>query len=294
MLKGAPSIVTAVSARAVASRSQMLRPPSPVLKSARSHVIGYLATVGQETGELPPLTVDSPGFQVGRAKIGLGSSSATTVAACGFLFEWAGLNIDSNRDNLMDLAIKAHRAAQGGKGSGADVAAAVHGGTLVFSNGRLQDKISISCVEIVPVWSGRAASTTKLIESTETLRQENPAEYRRCFNDLTRVAEQMIGACRAHDTSAVIEATREYGSLMGKLGDRASSPIVTKEHARISDLARQAGGAAKPSGAGGGDVAIGVFAGRDQSASFRDLVEKSGFRVLDITPGAEGVRREST
>lgn len=293
VLNGAPAIVTAVSRRAVASLVKSARDPSPVLKAVREHMTNYLGAEGKAETPLPLVQVESPGFQTGHHKIGLGSSSATTAAACGAYFEWAGLPIPENRKTIMELAIRAHRSAQGGKGSGADVAAATEGGTLVFSRNGVMEKISIDFLDIVVVWSGKAASTSALIESTRKLKQECKEVYATCFGDLTRTAEHIVDACRARDSKAVICAMEDYGSLMKKLGECASCPIVTKEHELIATIARRLGGAAKPSGAGGGDVAIGLFENRDDSEKFRSALTKRGFNALDLEIGAEGLRRDN-
>lgn len=295
VLWGAPSIVTAVDTRATASRGSDARPPSPVLRAVKKHIADYLQLAGNnaEIAELPPVQVDSPGFQHGRDKIGLGSSSATAAAASGYYFEWSGRPVESHRHEILEVAMEAHRSAQGGKGSGADVAAAIRGGTLVFSSGNVLDTISLACVEIVPVWSGRAASTRDLIESTEQLKRGQPRLYNDFFAELTRMAEQIIIAYRQGDAPAVVEATREYGTLMEKLGHHASSPIVTDEHKRIRQIADAVGGGAKPSGAGGGDVALGVFARQSEALDFRREIKKIGFRILDFALEAKGLKREA-
>jgi phosphomevalonate kinase len=89
----------------------------------------------------------------------------------------------------------------------------------------------------------------------------------------------------------IISATRQYGESMKRLGEAAKAPIVVAEHERASELASELGGAAKPSGAGGGDVAVAVFGGSDGAMRFRALSRERGLRPLDLTFGAQGLRR---
>ncbi len=56
-------------------------------------------------------------------------------------------------------------------------------------------------------------------------------------------------------------------------------------------LARALGGAAKPSGAGGGDVGIAFFSDPDAAQRFRTGADRHGFRILSINTGARGLWR---
>src|SRR5207244_938155 len=69
-----------------------------------------------------------------RAKIGLGTSAATTVAVVAAVLAAHGVAIDrpTFRRQVFRLALVAHTRAQGGRGSGIDVAAAAHGGLIEY------------------------------------------------------------------------------------------------------------------------------------------------------------------
>ena len=60
----------------------------------------------------------------------------------------------------------------------------------------------------------------------------------------------------------------------------------------VAQAANQVGGAAKPCGAGGGDVAIAFFDDPDAKRRFETHCARSGLRAIDVDWGAEGVRRE--
>jgi phosphomevalonate kinase len=90
----------------------------------------------------------------------------------------------------------------------------------------------------------------------------------------------------------MIATTTAYGRGMAALGHAANVPIVTEKLGRIAQLAEQAGGAAKPSGAGGGDVALALFPDDKSDQRFRALCQESNFTVLWIELGAPGVRLE--
>ncbi|HEY6599318.1 MAG TPA: hypothetical protein VIZ30_08395, partial [Pseudomonadales bacterium] len=94
------------------------------------HVLRRLLTTGIALDTLPTaLTIDidsRAGFDAGH-KLGLGTSAAVCATLSGALLARCG----STRD-VFPIALDAHRAAQGGRGSGVDVAAACHGGLIRY------------------------------------------------------------------------------------------------------------------------------------------------------------------
>ena len=77
---------------------------------------------------------------------------------------------------------------------------------------------------------------------------------------------------------------------MKALGRASDAPIVDSRLAEIAQLAVEHGGAAKPSGAGGGDVAVAFFEDSDAARSFDTQCADRGYTPLDVVWGAEGVR----
>jgi phosphomevalonate kinase len=74
------------------------------------------------------------------------------------------------------------------------------------------------------------------------------------------------------------------------LGAAASLPIFTPAFTRAADLAKDLGGIAKPSGAGGGDIGVAMFAAAEPARLFaRALGEPLVALAVDLDP--LGVRR---
>ena len=65
-----------------------------------------------------------------------------------------------------------------------------------------------------------------------------------------------------------IAALEEYGRLVENMAQQAGFSYLTAAHERIRSLARMHGGAAKPSGAGGGDIAIALIPEEDARLAF--------------------------
>jgi phosphomevalonate kinase len=79
---------------------------------------------------------------------------------------------------------------------------------------------------------------------------------------------------------------------MQALGEAAGASIVNDKLAAVRDLALRSGGAAKPSGAGGGDVALALFTDPDSTDLFRAGCARAGIEVLSLLLGASGERDE--
>ncbi|MDJ0764652.1 MAG: hypothetical protein QNJ97_16860 [Myxococcota bacterium] len=293
VLLGAEAVVTAVNRRAVASIARSdEKSTSHIIAAARQSVLDFLSRTPGQPHEVPKIRAKSTGFRVRQKKVGLGSSAAVCAAACGVLFENAALDLETHQAQILDVAMAAHRAAQGGRGSGADVAAAVRGGSLVFSINGQTEPIDISGMDIAVVWSGKAASTAELVEKIEDFCRRDPSGHADCFERLNLEAAHLADAYRRGHGSRIIEVTSRYGAAMGALGRAAGVPIVTKEHALAAHLAADLGGAAKPSGAGGGDVAVAVFKEKDAAKAFRTACLRFSLVPLEIEISEAGLRQE--
>jgi phosphomevalonate kinase len=96
----------------------------------------------------------------------------------------------------------------------------------------------------------------------------------------------------ADDAAAFVEGIHRYGALLAELGRAAGIDIVPESAARIVDAASSRGGAAKPSGAGGGDLVVAAFPPGVDDRPFRDQVEALGGRFVPLSVAARGVHLE--
>jgi phosphomevalonate kinase len=318
VLDGGTAVLVAVDRRAVGQFIPELDDGSPLVAEA---VRATRAALGDKAAALPAgsVWIDSGAFSAegdGR-KLGLGSSAATAACAVGAVLEMAGLPVATHRDLAFSLAESAHRAWQGGLGSGADVAAAVHGGVLQYSRpggggapvvrriARALDGLSL-----VVFSSGTAAATTQQIRGVRAFAASAPERYAALLAPIRAAADRFVesivdmpGArpgtlgARARETLA---ATRAAGDAMAALGQAAGVPIVTPVFARAAELAAELGGAAKPSGAGGGDVGIALFGDGDGGAAaaleFAARVRAEshlGLEILKLTIDENGLHRRT-
>lgn len=292
VLHGSPALVAAVDLRvrmgvAVGAGQHALPPEAAAAWRAAEDVYGRC---GDQVG------VDVSALRSGAQKLGVGSSAAAAAAAAGWVCAAAGntLCAAGQAQRILALALAGHRAVAP-RGSGADVAASTLGGfvhVVRAPNGALAaERLDVPAEPVFrAVWTGKQVRTSEMLDAVDKMWDTAPARGEACMAALTREAEGFIAAMRSGDLQGLIEQTRAYGAAMSALGQAAEVPIVEATLERIAELARAEGGAAKPSGAGGGDVALAVFPHADAATRFERRCAEAGLPVLDLRFGTEGVR----
>lgn len=303
VLDGAEAIVAAVGRRAFASL--VARPSEAGGNNTSTLPMEALATrmiaesrVGAQAGDI---VIDTSQLRANKdgsvQKLGLGSSAAAAAAVAGAVYAAAGRDISDPavRKELLEVALDGHRSIAP-DGSGADVAASVLGGFVRFRRlGKSVETHALDWPSVVPlvvVWTGRAVRTSDMLSAVVALSKRDPDKHRACMAALGRESEQLVSSVISGDVSGVIDGLDSYGTAMGLLGAAAGIPILDETTHDIRVLARSCGGAAKPSGAGGGDVVVAGFRGVNEAATFRSGCTAKGFEVLSLDLGVYGERLE--
>jgi phosphomevalonate kinase len=292
VLEGAEAVVAAVGRRAYArlgsGAQDTLSPEVAASRAAAEHRLG--AAVGA-------LSIDVSDLQQEGRKLGLGSSAAAAAAAAGVVFAAHGHDVTDPgvRELVLAAALEGHRAVAP-HGSGADVAAAVLGGFVRFR--KLGDGVETHALrwpeqlELVVVWTGTAVRTSDMLAQVRALSVREAATYRERMRELAEQAEQLVSALIGGEVDAIVDCFHSYGTAMGELGRAAGIGIIDDTCARIRGLAREQGGGAKPSGSGGGDIAIATFSSSASADVFRAHCADAGFEVLSLELGVPGERDE--
>ena len=254
VLDGAPALVLAVDrgvqCEVTTSDSLEITTPDgddrfvrPVLKGTTKH---YTFSSWNPT-DLP----EKPGF---------GGSAAACVAAC----------VAAGRPATDALQI--HREVQGG-GSGADVAASIHGGMIRFQAGHIT---AVAPVHPVVVWSGKSAKTQPLIDQYRAWTDRS---------DFVRESTAIVDTFHEDPVARLLDNAH----LLQHMAVEAGLHYATPRLAAIASVAQQYGGAAKPSGAGGGDCAIALFRDKGAESDFLAACQHRGWTVIDVSvaPGAQ-------
>jgi mevalonate kinase len=294
VLDGHCAVVAAVDRRVTGRFVEGAAPRTPlvaeVVESVRAHLIDAGAELPQGAPEL-----DSSALSSGTGKLGLGSSAAVAAAGAGAMLAAAGCDLEYSQRLACILASRAHRAAQGGRGSGADVAASVYGGIVYFARRENETDVQpldLPAVEVIVFSTGTPSSTVDHVRALEAYAQAQPAACKTRLGAIGSLARRFTSACVDEDASLVVECAARANAELEALGREIGLPIVTPALAQAAKLAEELGGAAKPSGAGGGDVGVAFWTDRGAAETFRQRAPQLGLEILSIRTGADGLRRE--
>ena len=205
--------------------------------------------------------------------IGFGSSAAVTAATVAALRRYCGETEDPAA--IRDEAIAIVRAVQG-RGSGADVAASVHGGVVAYrAEPREVHPLSAS-LDVCAVYCGYKTPTAEVIARVETQWAGRAAQLAGLYDRIDACAEDGRAALEAGDRAALGAALNHGQKLMEALG------VDTPELAAIVAALRADPGVhgAKISGSGLGDCAIGL--GRPQHPP-------PGFNAIQVHTASSGL-----
>lgn len=311
VLEGAPALVAAAAARAFATLTPRPtgasdRSPAQSAGSPDAHPLPPEAVLARRCAEaffgaLPPmdLAIDTSALRSDGRKLGLGSSAAAAAATVAAVAAAHGLDPSDPaiRARILPLALEGH-AAIAPEGSGADVAASTLGGFVrVRRDGTHLDAARVewpASLHLALVWTGHPARTSALVATVKSLAARDPDAYRRAITPLHEAAAALLDAIERGDVRAAIEHAAAHGDAMQLLGETAGAPIVTAELTKAATLARAVGGAAKPSGAGGGDVALAFLPNERAERELGDACALAGLTLLSLRLGDDGVRLESS
>ncbi|HKB75827.1 MAG TPA: hypothetical protein VKC58_04475 [Myxococcales bacterium] len=237
-------------------------------------------------------------------KLGLGGSAAASVLAVRAVC--AAQRRDLLPREAMCLAAAAHFIEQGGRGSGADVAACALGGLVevrrthgwtdpadplrsgardLLAHAPLEARaVAVpSGLRFLLAWTGAPADTRRLVDEVLAFARARPGRWRHHVQALSAQEGALRESLERGDRSATLEAVRRAAATMGALGDDAQVTVVTQDLARACGIASAAGAAGKPSGAGGGDCAV-VLAWDGAADRARDALAVAGYLTLEVTP----------
>lgn len=234
-------------------------------------------------------------------KYGLGSSGAVTVATVKALNHYYGLNL-SNLE-IFKLAALAHLAVQG-NGSCGDIAASCYGGWIAYStfdhDWVLEKQREYPMTQLLAAdwpalsirpltapkdlrlligWTGSPASTSDLVDQVHESRDQQKLRYEQFLEESRSCVNEMIAGFDAGDIEKIQRMIRRNRQLLNELAAATGVAIETNALEKLCDLAEAYHGAAKSSGAGGGDCGIVLV---DQKSGFLPLM--SAWEKAKIIP----------
>jgi phosphomevalonate kinase len=247
------------------------------------------------------LALSAPTLPTGK-KLGLGGSARTAVLAA----ESARYVLEQRLDTLK-LALLTHAQAQGGTGSGADVAAIFAGGLIRYRRYPVESllgaagpgetlvaleksppvdlrRLSVPTLYLAYAFSGTSASTPDLIRDVES--GLPPASRERFVIKSDQLGDLAEKAILGGDFLMLREALAQSHDHLKTL-----RPLETEPIARILSITRSYGCAGKISGAGGGDGCILCAPDPEVRSALLEALRSRGFWAIPISLEA-GLRGE--
>ncbi|MET9830124.1 phosphomevalonate kinase [Streptomyces sp. NPDC006385] len=237
-------------------------------------------------------------------KFGLGSSGAVSVATVDAMAAYHGTELSS--EERFRLALLAGARVDAGP-SGGDLAASSWGGWILYrapDRAAVRDmarqrgveealRVSWPGFEARPLppprglallvgWTGRPASTATLVADLGARRDWRGGPAHRDF--LARSTACVEAAARALEHSDRDGLLRQIGAarqILARLDEETGLGVFTPALHTLCDTAEAAGGAAKPSGAGGGDCGIALLPDGEPAALDR---LRARWQTAGITP----------
>lgn len=243
-------------------------------------------------------------------KLGLGSSSAVTVATVRAVARFYDLPLDDLA--VYKLALLASEAVQP-IGSGGDIAASAFTGWVSYTSPDRwwlhQLRAHTSVGELVRMdwphlsirrlpspdlnlrvgWTGAPASTPRLVAGVQAhTRGSHDAAYAAFLRGSESCLSALIQALEGDDAQEIGRQIEENRRLLSDLSRTSGIVIETPQLRRLVEIARQCGAMAKSSGAGGGDCGIALCLPETDVAAMCASWESAGIQPLDLSVYSHG------
>ncbi len=243
-----------------------------------------LSSVLDTCGSAPGwrIHVDSAALAGPSGKLGLGSSAATAVAVVALLLRLIG-GVRPPPEAVIRSATVAHRAWQGGHGSGYDVATSALGGVVQIQRRRRPTtrrlETGLTPHVLLLVVGDRPLSTRHAVARYDAWRGRHPLRANRFHRQSRRLVRRFVASTDDGERCALLGAG---GGLLRQLGDAIGVEMEPGPLASRLDALRRIGWTAKAVGAG---AELGVAC----SPRPRPSAATSDEHVSSLTVAAEGL-----
>lgn len=171
------------------------------------------------------ISIDStPFFDTGGRKIGLGSSAACAAGLTAALLLLAGQSEDALASKALLPATLAHRQAQGGRGSGYDVAASLFGGWGLFHGGASPGWSPLTPRSVPALGLVRGPSAVRTVSAVEAFRRWKASHPFEFWDFYDRSQALCSSWSRSRNWERGLPYLREARLLGESLGERIGVP----------------------------------------------------------------------
>jgi phosphomevalonate kinase len=252
-----------------------------------------------------------------KAKVGFGSSAAIVAATVASVLAFHGEDISSltTKEKIFKLGCITHFSAQGKIGSSFDIAASTYGGALVYQKpdmkwlmnelgaGKdvktvLESQWPLFRAETITLpedfmlsvgFVGYSASTKELVLKINEAKATNRGEYDTLIASIKSTTEKLIESLKTSNKEEIISLLKENRVLLKQFSDWSNNTLETPELTKLSNLADQAGGVGKFSGAGGGDCGIAISFDSETKQKIENSWKENNISLINVNISMEGV-----
>lgn len=223
-------------------------------------------------------TLDSQSFFHNHEKIGLGSSAAAMVALLRMIFS---INNIFDINLLIDIAKKAHHRFNHG-GSGADIMASIKNNAIIYQKDDETKALTLPSVlsHLIVINTKKSQSTSNYIKIAYDWAHKHHHILHNIIDQSNDICYRLIDKYNL-SIDELINIINDAYNLLLQWGQMMNINIISKEHEEIHNIALYHHGGAKPSGAGGGDIAIAMIPYCNKDAFIKHIF-MSGFDIIDV------------
>jgi mevalonate kinase len=214
---------------------------------------------------------------------GIGASAATAASLARAISEEYKMNWS---DDQINKAAFEGETAGSGTPSGVDNTVAVYGGFITFKKNLSGGKNEINLVkvkkpiEIVLGNSGKTALTKEVVGDVKKLKDANPAEVQKIFDEYIALEEEAKKVLANYDLKKLGELMNKNHELLQKI------TVSCKELDEIVATARSAGAlGAKLTGTGRGGLVICLTPGKELQEKVAKAIEAKGYKTTKTVIG---------
>lgn len=263
----------------------------------------YIAEQGKKLAFFH-LSVESELDNAKGKKYGLGSSGAVTVATIKVLLKFYEMPVDP--EMVYKLASLAHLSVNS-NGSFGDIAVSSYTGWIAYSCfDREWVKIKqkeVSMTQLLEMdwpdlmirrlqlpeglklligWTASPASTAHLVDKVNNKRQDMLEFFPHFLRESKSIVQDLIKAFNQGQVQTIKDGIRKNRALLRSLAEKSGISIETALLEKLIETAERFGGAAKTSGAGGGDCGIALVDNETVVATLYQEWEQAGVQPLPI------------
>lgn len=261
----------------------------------------YLAELGYELKTYDMQFTSELDHELGH-KLGLGSSGAVTVATVQALLQL--YEVDASDLLVYKLSVLA-QLQLGINSSFGDLAAITYTGWIqytsfdrkaVFEHFNLYSTVETIAMEWPALeikqldvsdkinfligWTGTPASSDHLVGAVQEKKAQSVSQYADFLNDSKLAVDDLADALATENYKGIAEAIQKNRAALIKMGAQTNVVIETPQLQKLCEIALKYGGAAKTSGAGGGDSGIAfVF---DDANTEHIITEWQGAQITNL------------